>query len=33
MNIILYASSHAHPTKNSIEYFTWMDREMEEYYQ
>jgi hypothetical protein len=33
MNIIMYASDHAHPTKNSIAYFRWMANEMEEYYQ
>jgi hypothetical protein len=33
MNIILYASDHAHPTKISVAYFRWMANEMEEYYQ
>jgi hypothetical protein len=33
MNVVMYASDHAHPTKNSIAYFRWMANEMEEYYQ
>lgn len=33
MNIVLYASDHAAPCKNSITYFKWMHNEMEEYYQ
>lgn len=33
MNIVLYASDHAAPCKQSISYFRWMANEMEEYYQ
>lgn len=33
MNLTLFASDHAAPTKNSIIYFRWMANEMEEYYQ
>jgi hypothetical protein len=33
MSIVLYASDHAAPTKNSITYFKWMDNQMEEFYQ
>lgn len=32
MNVTLYCSDHAHPTKNSVFYFKWMAIEMEEYY-
>jgi len=30
--MVLYASDHANPCKNSIQYFRWMAAEMEEYY-
>ena len=33
MNVVLYCSDHAHPTKTSVLYFKWMAVEMEEYYQ
>ena len=33
MNMALYCSDHAGPTKNSQLYFKWMAAEMEEYYQ
>ena len=32
MNVVLYCSDHAHPTKTSVLYFKWMAVEMEEYY-
>ena len=33
MNVALYCSDHAGPTKNSVLFFKWMAVEMEEYYQ
>ena len=33
MNVALYCSDHAAPSKNSVMYFKWMAVEMEEYYQ
>ena len=33
MNLVMYCSDHAAPTKTSILYFKWMSVEMEEYYQ
>ena len=33
MNVALYCSDHAAPTKSSVIYFKWMAIEMEEYYQ
>jgi hypothetical protein len=33
LNMCLYASDHASPTKQSIIYFKWLASEMEEYYQ
>ena len=33
MNVCLYASDHASPTKAPILYFKWLAAEMEEYYQ
>ncbi len=33
LNMVLYCSDHANPTKTSMLYFRWMTVEMEEYYQ
>lgn len=32
LNLLIYASDHANPCKNSVLYFRWMANEMEEYY-